>query len=205
MKKALAILIVAILIGCSSNGNGPDNDPEFTAAYFPVSDGDTWYYTNSSSEKIKREIDGDTVVNGFNCIRVLENGSTAEAWRVINATDSAGFYVHMLTIPTMQGDIQPSFDPPLRIPFNMEVDDEYNYNSQGSYIQNDTLYEFTLAGKLIFTGFVDKTVPAGNFGDVARIYYETDDYYEYYAEGVGLLDNEDYVLDSAFINGGWIR
>ena len=205
MRKVLLILAFALLAGCSSSSNGPDNNPEFTAAYFPVSDGDTWFYTNSESEKIERRIDGDTVINGVTCIRVIENGSTAEAWRLIESGDSAGFYVHMLAIPTNEGDIQPYFVPPLRIPLNMEVDEEYNYDSDAFYEQGGTAYTFTITGTLIFEGFADKTVPAGSFGDVARIYYETDDYYEYYAEGVGLLDNEDYVLDSAHINGEWIR
>ncbi|MBD3219001.1 MAG: hypothetical protein GF310_12060 [candidate division Zixibacteria bacterium] len=212
MKKALALLIFAILIGCSSNGNGPDNDPEFTAAYFPVSDGDTWYYTNSNSEKIKREIDGDTLVNGYNCIRVLENGGTAEAWRIINAGDSVGFYVHMLTFDFAGDTIQPYFAPPLRIPFNMQVNDRYDFDSDGFYEQDGDMYHFDIIGWIVFEGFIDKSVPAGSFGDVARLhYYEPDgssdtiEYYEYYAEGVGLLDNELIRLDSAFINGEWIR
>ncbi|HER00435.1 MAG TPA: hypothetical protein ENO22_13925 [candidate division Zixibacteria bacterium] len=211
MKKALFLLAAVLLVACSSS-NGPENNPEFNSAYFPASDGDTWYYTKWESEKIVREIDGDTAVNGVNCIRVLENGSTSEAWRIVEDGDSAGFYVHMLTYGFESDTIRPYFDPPLRIPLNMNVGEEYDYASDAFYEQGGTAYTFSITGTLVFEGFVDKTVPAGSFGDVARIHYydidensDTTQYYEYYAPGVGLLDNEIYVLDSAFIDRVWIR
>ncbi|NIP41707.1 MAG: hypothetical protein GWO41_12530 [candidate division Zixibacteria bacterium] len=211
MRNALLLLALALLLACSSSSNGPENNPEFTAAYFPVSDGDTWFYTNSESEKIERRIDGDTIINGFTCIRVIENGSTAEAWRLIEDGDSAGFYVHMLSFVFGSDTIKPYFEPPLRIPLNMQVGEEYNYNSDLFYEFGGQMYSDSTKGKLVFEGFIDKTVPAGGFADVARIHYydyvpdDTIQYLEYYAPDVGLLDNELYILDSAFINGEWIR
>ncbi len=204
MKIFSLIILAVILIGCSSS-NGPDNVPVFDASYFPHADGDTWYYTAVDETKITRVVDGDTTINGLDCIKILENGATTEAWSIIESGDSAGFYVNMLTFLYGADIIHPYFDPPLRIPFKMAMDEEYNYNSDAYYTLNSQMYTFNVSGKLIFKGFIEKSVPAGDFKDVARIYYETDDYYEYYAEGVGLLDNEDYVLDSAFIGGKWYR
>jgi hypothetical protein len=204
MKVLSLIILALVLVGCSSS-NGPENTPVFNASYFPHADGDTWYYTASNSEKITRVVDGDTVINGLDCIRILENGEIAEAWSIIESGDSAGFYVNMLTFVYNSEVIHPYFDPPLRIPFNMKADDEYTYDSDGYYTSGGNVYTFTAAGTLKFEGFIEKDVPAGNFKDVARIYYVTDNYNEYYAKGVGLLDNEDYVLDSAFIGGKWYK
>ncbi len=169
--------------------NGPD--------YFPLADGDTWYYTNASSDQIIREVSGDTVINGYQCKRILHNGQTAEAWSIITAGDSAGFYFHMLT------DVYHyQFDPPLVIPFDLAYDEPYNYSSTATWVQNDTLWTANISGTLKFKGYVTYDTPTGiHFDDVIKFFYIPDGYSEYYARGVGLVDNEDIVLDSAFVGG----
>lgn len=164
------------------------------AAYFPIAEGDTWYYTDGSNQKIVRVVSGDTTINGLPCKRILENDTTTEAWSV----DSTGFYVHLL-------DKILWFVPPLKIPFNLVYDEPFNYNSTVYWTENDTLYSGSISGILKFKGYSTYTVPAGQFDSTIQISYITDGYSEYYARGVGLLDNEDYVLDSAFVGGVWYR
>lgn len=166
--------------------------------YFPMAEGDTWYYTWADSAKtIKREVSGDTIINTITCARILENDTTAQAW----SKDVNGFYVHLLV-----GQFKFRFDPALAIPFNMEEGLAYNYASN-IYFQ-DQAEQYIASGSLDFMGYVTDTVPAGIFSDVIKLYYQPDgepSYYEYYARGVGLLDNEDYILDSAYIGGVWYR
>ena len=166
--------------------------------YFPMAEGDIWYYTWTDSAKtIKREVSGDTVILGTTCTRVLENTATAEAW----TKDANGFYVHLLAGTFW-------FDPPLAIPFDLEEGLTYDFSSNMFTKVAGQTYTSVISGGLDFTGYVSKTVPAGTFNDVIELYYQPDDetnYYEYYARGVGLLDNGDYILDSAYIDGVWHR
>jgi len=158
--------------------------------YFPMADGDTWYYKNLAAETIVRVVSGDTTINNRVCKRILENGVTTEAWSI----DTSGFYTHLL-------DKILWFDPPLRIPLNLVQDSLYNFSSTVYWTIGDTLFESSLEGSLAFKGYVPKTVPAGQFDSVFRFSYLPEGYYECYARGVGLLDNGDYVLDSAVIGG----
>jgi hypothetical protein len=174
------------------------------SSYFPMSDGDTWYYTDASNRKIVRAVQGDTVIITpaadltpieRTCTRVLENDTTTECWSI----DSIGFNVHLL-------DKVLSFEPPLVIPFGLALEESYLYDSKVYITENDTLYEAgTATGSLKFKGYITHTVSAGQFDSVAHFLYLTDGYSEYYAKGVGLLDNDDYVLDSAFVGGIWYR
>lgn len=164
------------------------------AQYFPMADGDMWFYTDKLSNKIVREVMGDTTVNSLPCKRILENGVTTEAWSI----DSTGFYVHLL-------DQILWFVPPLKIPFGLVYDEPFNYNSTVYWTVNDTLYSSNISGTLKFKGYLTYTVPAGQFDSTIQLSYTTEGYSEYYAKGVGLLDNEDYVLDSAFVGGVWYR
>ena len=138
-------------------------------------------------------ISGDTIINSLPCKRVLHISGidtvTAEAW----SEDSDRFYVHLL-------DETLWFDPPLDIPFELTQDQNYSYNSQ---VYSGINNVGTAVGNLSFLGYVTKTVGAGTFTDAIQIYYDDGDapYSEYYAPNVGLLDNEDIVLDSAVING----
>ena len=206
MKYAiLLIMALALVISCSSS-----NDPQplkFDSSFFPLDNGDTWYFTSATKGSIVRTIDGDTVISDVTCKRILENGLTVEAWTVTASGETSGFYTHLLTFAINDGadTISPRFVPPLRIPLEMETDEGYTYDSDGFYLLDNQAYMLTISGTLRFKGFIEHTVPAGEFTDVARIHYETDGYNEYYAKGVGLLDNEDYVLDSAYIDGRWIR
>jgi len=206
MKYILSMIALTLIVSCSSP-NDPDPVVKLDSSYFPLDDGDTWYFTSAAKGSVVRTIDGDTVISGVTCKRVLENGLTAEAWTVIESGDSSGFYVHLLTFAINNGvdTISPRFVPPLEIPLEMEEEEAFAYDSDG-FLELDGLpYMITIAGTLRFKGFINKTVPAGSFADVARVHYETDGYNEYYAPDVGLLDNEDYVLDSAFIDGQWAR
>ncbi len=166
------------------------------ADYFPFADGDTLYYTDASHHKIVRVVSGDTIINGLPCKRVLDNDTTTEAWSV----DSTGFYVHLL-------DKVLWFDPPLKIPFDLAYDEPYNYNSTVYWTENDTLYQSDISGTLKFKGYLTFTVGAGRFDSTIQLSYTSpdDSYSEYYARGVGLLYNEDYALDSAFVGGVWYR
>lgn len=164
------------------------------ADYFPFADGDTLYYTDASHNKIVRVVSGDTTINGLPCKRILENDTTTEAWSV----DSTGFYVHLL-------DKTLWFDPPLKIPFDLAYDEPYNYSSAVYWTENDTLYQSEITGILKFKGYLTFTVGAGRFDSTIQISYATEGYSEYYARGVGLLYNEDYALDSAFVGGVWYR
>ncbi len=198
----IAITLLLLAISCSSS-NGPEPVLVLDESYFPTADGDTWYFTSSELGSRVRTIEGDTTIEGCNCIRVRENGVTWEAWSIIPDGDSAGFYVHLLSFVAGVDTFHAWVEPPLRIPFEMDQDETYNYSSDAFYYDGGDLFTFTIAGTLRFDGFVDKTVPAGNFQDVLNLAYPG--YREYYAKNVGLLDNGDYVLDSAFIDGEWIR
>jgi len=168
--------------------------------YFPMAEGDTWYYTwIDSAKSIKREVSGDTTILSVSCKRILENDTTAEAW----TKDASGFYVHLLAEDFW-------FDPPLAVPFDLEEGLPYNYLSNMFFRRNDSTFSGTTSGSINFIGYITKTVQAGQFDDVIELYYDPDDpeesnYYEYYARGVGLLDNGDYILDSAYIGGVWYR
>jgi len=160
--------------------------------YFPMADGDTWYYTNAASQKLTRVVSMDTTVNGVVCKRIRENGATEEAW----AIDSTGFYVHLLT------DVYHyRFVPPLKIPFDLVLEAPYNFSSDVYWLDSTAV----ISGTLKFKGYVAFDAPAGHFENVIKLYYIPDGYYEHYAKGVGLLDNEDMVLDSAFVGGVWFR
>lgn len=162
--------------------------------YFPMAEGDTWYYTDAAHNKIVRVVSGDTTINSLPCKRILENDTTAEAW----SKDSTGMYVHLL-------DKILWFDPPLKIPFDLVYDVPYNYNSIVYWTVNDTLYQSDITGILKFKGYLTFTVGAGRFDSTIQLSYVTDGYSEYYAKGVGLLYNEDYALDSAYVGGVWYR
>jgi hypothetical protein len=155
--------------------------------YFPMAPGDIWYYTNASMETVVRTVGGDTTINGRSCTRILHNDTTYEAW----SKDSTGFYVYLL-------DEILRFEPPLVIPFDLIIEESHDYNSE--VFVGSTSVGFA-TGTLKFKGYVSHTVPAGTFDNAMRLYYIPDAYSEFYARGVGLLDNGDLVLDSAVIGG----
>ncbi|MEE9443362.1 MAG: hypothetical protein V3V99_11925 [candidate division Zixibacteria bacterium] len=169
--------------------------------YFPMADGDTWYYTNAIDEQIIRTVSGDTTIALSTCRRVLHNGITAEAWSIdSSATDTAGYYVHMLT-----GDDIYVFVPPLAIPFNLEMAGPHNYNSQ-VFVNN--VGAGSVSGQLSFVDYGKVQILGRIFESVIQLHYTPDgepEYYEFYAPYVGLLNNGDIELDSAFVGGVWYR
>ncbi|SYZ72304.1 exported hypothetical protein [Candidatus Zixiibacteriota bacterium] len=194
MKALLLFLSLIFLIGCSSSNKSEPVKLTDGAAYFPIADGDTWYFSAFGGRKVVRTVSGDTTINSLTCKRILENDTTQEAWSV----DAAGFKTHLLIRDHW-------FDPPLLIPFNLEQGKPYSFSSTVYFIVNDTTYQSPVEGTLTFDGYVNKTVPAGTFGNVIKLHYLPDDYSEFYGKGVGLLDNGDYVLDSAFIDSVWYK
>lgn len=162
--------------------------------YFPMADGDTWYYTAADDHKVTRVVSGDTTITGHVCKRVLENGTTAEAWFV----DSTGFYVHLL-----DGILRA--EPPLKLPYHLAVNEIYHYTSRLNWVEDNIPYYVDISGDMKFSGFLAWTVPAGMFPEAIKFLYITDGYSEYYVNGLGLIDNDDYKLDSAYVGGVWYR
>ncbi len=194
MLLIISGLIIA-LGGCGGdgdNGNGPTPVVyTLSSSYFPMADGDTWYF-DTNNVTIVRTISGDTVINGVTCKRVLENGVTSQAWVIQDST----FRIYLIAEI-----LRP--EPPLDIPFTLERGKVFSYGST-LYDDDDDSIGFA-SGSLEFRGKITDTVPAGIFDSVATIYYSPDDYTEYYAPGVGLLNDEFYLLDSALIGGVWYR
>lgn len=169
--------------------------------YFPMADGDTWYYTNAIDEQIIRTVSGDTTIALRTCRRVLHNGVTAEAWSIDStASDTAGYYIHMLT-----GDDKYVFIPPLVIPFNLETASPYSYNSQ---VFVNSVGVGTINGQLSFVDYGKVPLMDRIFESVLQLHYTPNgepEYDEFYAPYVGLLNNGDMELDSAFVGGIWYR
>ncbi|MEZ5358997.1 MAG: hypothetical protein R3F48_09230 [Candidatus Zixiibacteriota bacterium] len=177
----------------------------FGEEYFPMALGDTWYYTNDSGHTIKRTVEADSTLCTVTATKIYHNNEIAEAWSI----NDSGFFVHLLT-----GAISIEVIDPLEIPFNLPSTGTHNYSS-GIWIRsgiNCVYQDVDIEGTLTFINYESKTVPAGTFESVAELYYDPtgDDpedppYSEFYAPGIGLLDNGDMVLDSAFIGGVWYR
>jgi hypothetical protein len=193
----ISIILLLLLAACSSNEPSEPVKIIDAAQYFPIADGDAWFYKTSGSAQIKRIISGDTTIGDAVCKRVAEEGITTEAW----AVDSAGFYIYLLST-------RYRFDPPLQIPFSLEQGKPYIYQTTAYWTESGTPYYAEVSGSVEFVGYVEKEVPAGRFSKVVKLHYESEGeepYDEYYAKNVGLLDNGEYILDSAYIGGVWHR
>ncbi len=195
MKLMHFIVMMLILAGCSSNE--PTPAPRITEGvkYFPVADGDTWFFTSAGSTIIKRIISGDTTINGVVCKKVVDEGITTEAWTV----DSEGFKTHLLQSIYR-------FDPPLLIPFNLEQGKPFKYKTTVYFTLSGVPYYAEDSGHIEFLGYVTREVKAGIFSSVLKLHYTPANdtaYDEFYAKGVGLIDNGYYFLDSALIGGIW--
>ncbi|MFH2056156.1 MAG: hypothetical protein ABIJ61_09380 [bacterium] len=212
-----AVISASLLLGISCHDNGPDPPPDDPikisdpASFFQVAEGNIWSYNNGVEV---RELDGDTVINGVTCARLLKAGATSEAWTV----DAAGFYQHLL-------DGQIWFDPPLAIPFSLEKDKPYAISSIARQL-GDTTALASLTGTLTFTGYVSRMVMEYDYDSLVHLEYQTtiynfaddvskqDDFEEYWARNIGLVFspdsdptdgiNDELSLDSALIDGVWL-
>ncbi|MGB5107688.1 MAG: hypothetical protein WBP42_13340 [Candidatus Zixiibacteriota bacterium] len=201
--------IFAVLFGCSDPVD--PEDPIFIIdgpAYFPVNDGDTWYYTRlSDNAMLTRHIDGDTTVNGYSCKRLFLGPEVDEAWSIT----SARFAQHIV------GECW-WFDPPLDIPLDLEKGKAHSFSSLGRVLESceSDADSMRSMGTLVFDGYVSKEISGVMVDSCLKIHYDyvTTIYYkdgrsqnipeaysEIWGKGIGLLDNESIVLLSAVING----
>lgn len=202
-----AIFVAAtILLSC---GHGP-NDPEpkiemvNAMAYFPVHDGDTWFY---NSGNIIRKIDGDTTVNGAQCKRVFKGNETDQAWSL----SAQRFEQHLF-----DGFLW--FEPPLQIPLNMVKGTPFQFSSLGRISDAFTSDADSIRsyGALAFDGYISRTLNHVtldscfklDYDYVSKIYLkdgsvveDTSRYSEVWARGIGMIDDGDLFLDLAIING----
>jgi len=196
------LALVIAITGCT--GDDPIQFMKWAETFFPMEVGDTWYYTFYGPDdtiQIKREVKDEFDLDGVMCMPVLEDGVLEECWRI----DSSGFWVHLLSFQYYP-------DPPLLIPFNMRSDEPYRFDSHAGLRGNPSA-GFDIKGYLTFEGYVTKSVPAGTFKNCLKLRYDVEGdeynpgytYFEYYAPGVGLLDNGDVVLDSAEVGGVFYR
>lgn len=201
------LLIISVLIfagqfiSCGDDDKPTEPTPVLLVEgekYFPAAEGDMWFYTNLDSVQIVRVVSGDTTVNGVQCLRILHNDTTKEAWQLTETT----FLVHLL-----EGNIR--FQPPLPIPFDMNTNQAVGFSSNVFIFEDPYVYESHTHGNLYFKGYLTRSVPAGEYDSVIDLYYDVvepeDRYHEYYAKNIGLLDNGDLVLDSAFVGGVWYK
>jgi hypothetical protein len=203
----IALISFAAFSSCSDNGNGPNNNhndttvAKITEAYFPVNEGNSWSYNNG---QLLRQLSGDTIINGRACLRLLQGGRTMEAWSL---TDEY-FAQHLL-------EREYWFDPPLQIPFDLKVDQPYEFYSL-IYPTYDTAAVGSLSGSLTFKGYTTETVNDNVYDSCVYLDYATEQvvflgnqrseiaFQEYYARGIGLVLSVgagDMYLDFAVIDG----
>ncbi len=202
----LAILaVVAYIVGCSDPVE-PEKKVEMVdaAAYFPMHNGDTWFY---NSGNIIRKVDGDTTVNGVLCKRVFKGVETDQAWTL----DSQSFAQHLF-----DGFLW--FDPPLQIPLNMVKGTPLQFSSLGrisdAFVSDaDSIRSF---GTLSFDGYITRTLNQVtldscfklDYNYVSKVYLkngtvaeDTTVYSEIWAKGIGMIDDGDLFLNLAIIDG----
>jgi len=207
LSISLPFIFPLLMTGCSDPPPKPPEKEKIVngRSYFPMNDGDTWFY---NSADVIRTVDGDTTINGYVCRKVLQGNKTAQAWSL---TDER-FAQHLLERSF-------SFDPPLEIPLDLEKGMPHEFNSLGivdpSY-NPDEIDSVRTIGTLAFDGYVTRTLNHVDLDSCIKIDYDYTDhvyfsdgvsitaptqYSEYYARGIGLIDDGDIVLDQARING----
>ena len=141
------LVVVACVVGCSDPVE-PDDKVVMVdaAAYFPMHNGDTWYY---NSGNLIRKVDGDTTVNGVLCKRILKGPETDQAWSI----NAQSFSQHLF-----DGFLW--FDPPLQIPLNMVKGTPFQFSSLGlvsdAFISDaDSIRSY---GALAFDGYITRKV-----------------------------------------------
>lgn len=218
----VAALFLLVVYGCGSEDTvkilrtDPGDGLPDAVDYFHLDDGDVWYYTytNESGEswQVVREVAPDITIEGTptgDCTGIKENGGFFECWSL----DSYSFKQHFLGVRiSPQVTEVLSVEPALEIPLDLRSDRPHFYSSVATDIRNPQI-TFDIEGFLIFDGYSTHTVSAGTFENCMTLLYtpvdangkpdtdSPDAYREYYAPGVGLIDNGDIVLDSAIVNG----
>lgn len=191
----VVLFSIMILAGCS--GDEPFFMEGRISDYFPMQVGDTWYYTDTEGTVVVRTIGDETDLSGTDCMPVYTSlppvitDSLEECWGI----SEEAFSIYLIAFRYYP-------DPPLIVPFNITSDSPHLYDSFAAKDGNPNS-GFRIEGALSFEGLVTKTVPAGTFKNCLKLKYDdgSEPYDEYYAPGVGLLDNGDIVLDSAFVGG----
>lgn len=204
------LLFGSILTGCGDDPVEPEDPPQIVNGeeYFPMADGDTWYY---NSANVIRQVDGDTTINGSVCKKVLQGNFTHQAWSLT----SERFAQHLLERTFV-------FDPPLEIPLDLVKGEPHEFNSLGivddSY-NPEAIDSVRTIGTLTFDGYITRMVNQVDLDSCIKLDYDYTDYVyfsdgvsitvptqytEYYARGIGLIDDGDLGLDQAQINGEWV-
>lgn len=199
-------ILTILLLSCS--GKGPDPDPKVqiraAAEYFPTHEGDTWYYEDFN---FVRKIEGDTVINGYTCRRVLLGRETDQAWSIT----AERFAQHLF-----EGFLW--FEPPLQIPFDLVKDEPYRFSALGRVGEayESDLDSVRTGGTLTFAGYVSRRVAGKTVDSCIRLDYAYSDtlyfkdgsseinlvaYSELYARGIGMVYDGSWVLDRAVIDG----
>ncbi len=203
---ALCALLLLILSGCNDKPPKPEEKVRIVngTEYFPMNDGDTWYY---NSGIFIRKVDGDTVIDGQTCKRVLLATETDQAWSLT----SERFAVHLL-------DGYMWVDPPLDIPLDLVKDEPHNFSSLGLITEGfvSDADSFRIFGTLTFAGYVTRTIGQVDldsclqldYSSITKIYFKNGDviddvadYTEFYARGIGMIYDGTWGLDAALING----
>jgi len=225
MRSLISMLVMLTFIIVSGCGSGdavkilrsdPDDGLPDAVDYFHMESGDVWYYTytneNNDSWQVKREI-GAKIATDYTtplaCTGIYENGEFFECWSI----DAYSFKQHYLGVRLSTTEVEVlSVDPYLEIPLDLRSDEPHYFNSVATDISNP-LISFTVSGYLIFDGYSTHTIPTGTFENCMTLLYAPTDangnpdtdspdaYREYYAPYIGLIDNGDIVLDSAYIDG----
>ncbi|MFH1893192.1 MAG: hypothetical protein ABIK83_10995 [Candidatus Zixiibacteriota bacterium] len=192
----MTIFSIILLAGCSGDGK-PFFIEGRMSDYFPMQVGDTWYYTADGETMVVRRISDEIDLSGVNCMPVLTSlppvvtDTLEECWGI----SETAFSLYLIAYRYYP-------DPPLIVPFNLTSDSPYMYDSFAKK-DNNPNSGFRIKGTLSFEELVTRTVPAGTFKNCLKLRYDdgSEPYDEYYAPGVGLLDNGDIILDSAVVGG----
>ncbi len=204
---SLPLIAPLVITGCGDDPPEPPPKSKIIAGerYFPMHDGDIWYYNSANTIRM---VDGDTTINGYNCKRVMEGIITTQAWSLT----SERFAQHLL-------DRTVSFDPPLQIPLDLMEGEPHGFSSLGLVDPANNpgnIDSIRTFGEITFAGYVTRRINNVDLDSCIKIDYDYIDsvwfsdaepigaasqYSEFYARGIGLIDDGDLLLDQAKING----
>jgi len=170
MKSIILLITIAILstlVFCSDETitePDPNKDIATSSIYFPLEDNDTWFYDAGDNKVIKRVIAGDTILrqtslNPDTCKRVIDSffffgtfqdADTEQLW----SSDSNNFFLHLVAQILYP-------QPKLSVPFGLNINEKYYYNSVIYKIIGDSLQEQDqrIIGNITNLGGISKTIP----------------------------------------------